>query len=99
MIEVQPLPLPCIVCGMRPSPAFANANVGNRWQPSGATMFDAGCGHYGSTVWDTMSPYRSLTINVCDACLIANSSRVAVVHTEHRAPESKYVPWKPEADT
>jgi hypothetical protein len=85
-------PLPCIVCGVQPEPAFP-AHLGTPWQPHGATMFDAGPGHYGSTVWDHMTPGRSLTVNVCDKCLIANRRRVAVVLTVCQAPEVQFVPW------
>lgn len=89
-------PLPCIVCGFHPKPAFTMD--GGTHQPHAATMFDAGAGHYGSTVWDTMNPYRTLTINVCDSCLTRRSQRVAVVVTTPKPPEVQFVPWKAEED-
>jgi hypothetical protein len=89
-------PLPCIVCGFHPEPAFTMD--GGTHQPHAATMFDAGAGHYGSTVWDTMNPYRTLTINVCDSCLRRRAQRVAVVVTTPKPPEVQFVPWKVEED-
>lgn len=89
------LPLPCIVCGVRPEPAFRSVD-GPTWQPYAATMFDAGGGHYGSTVWDEVVPgCRSLRINVCDECLVERCDRVAVVHTIRQAPAVEFVPWEP----
>lgn len=67
-------------------------------QPYAATMFNAGSGHYGSTVWDTMSSGRSLEINVCDECLVKHKDRVAVVIS--RPPVRQpidYTPWDPDA--
>lgn len=87
-------PLLCIVCGMQPEPA-----CGSGYQPYGATMFDAGSGHYGSTVWDTMSRYRSLAINVCDKCLVEHKDRVGVFETVPVPNEVKLVPWDPGAET
>ena len=59
-------------------------------------MFDAGSGHYGSTVWDTMSGERSLTINVCDECLLANRSRVGMFITLYQRPEVEMHAWEPD---
>ena len=89
-------PLPCIVCGTHPEPAFRNANP--TWQPSHATMFNAGSGHYGSTVWDHMTSGRSLTINVCDNCLIDRKHRTAVIHTLHPEPTHQLLAWNPDDD-
>lgn len=91
-VAVMSRPLPCIVCGRQPDPVGGGA--GN-WQPYAATMFDAGNGHYGSTVWDEMSSTRSLTINVCDECLIANSARVAVFETLPQPRSVRLLPWEP----
>lgn len=86
-------PLPCIVCGFQPKPV-----CGSGYQPSGALMFSAGSGHYGSGVWDTMSRYRSLEVNVCDDCLVARKDRVAVaVKPAFTRPEPEFIPWDPEA--
>lgn len=87
-------PLPCMVCGMQPEPAFRDGK--GTHQPYGATMFDAGSGHYGSTVWDEGTTGRSLLINICDSCLTANKSRVAVVTTVRRAPKVEFTPWNPD---
>lgn len=82
-------PLPCIVCGMQPEPVG-----GDGYQPLHALMFDAGSGHYGSGVWDTMSGRRSLTVNVCDNCLVANHARVGVYETiPPPRPNVRLVPW------
>lgn len=87
-------PLPCIVCGFQPKPV-----AGSGYQPLDALMFDAGSGHYGSGVWDTMDGRRSLTINVCDDCLIARRDRVAVVErTPPARPEVQLVPWAPHGE-
>lgn len=84
-------PLVCIVCGFQPDTA-----CGEGVQPYAATMFSAGAGHYGSTVWDTMSRYRSLEINVCDACLVKHKDRVAVAtQRPPQRPEVHWAPWKP----
>lgn len=88
-------PLPCIVCGVQPEPVFREPPT---MQPYGATMFDAGSGHYGSTVWDEMRPHVSLSINVCDPCLIAHKDRVAVVTSISR-PEVSVEPWDPPSGT
>jgi hypothetical protein len=86
-------PLPCIVCGFQPKPV-----TGSGYQPLGALMFDAGSGHYGSGVWDTMNSWRSLAINVCDDCLTARRDRVAVVErTPPARPEVQFVQWDPQA--
>jgi hypothetical protein len=89
-------PLPCIVCGFHPEPAFTMD--GGTHQPHAATMFDTAAGHYGSTVWDTMNPYRTLTINVCDSCLRRRAQRVAVVVTTPKPAEVQFAPWKVEED-
>lgn len=86
-------PLPCIVCGTQPEPVFRDQPT---MQPYGATMFDAGSGHYGSTVWDEMNPRVSLSINVCDPCLLAHKDRVAVVRTiTPPVPAIEVEPWDP----
>lgn len=86
-------PLPCIVCGTNPRPAFSGGSDAP-WQPSGATMFDAGGGNYGSTVWDEGGVSgRSLWINVCDICLVDRKGRVAVV-TRIDNPQIDFEPWK-----
>lgn len=88
-------PLVCIVCGFQPEPA-----CGSGWQPYAATSFSAGSGHYGSTVWDTMSRNRSLEINVCDACLIKHQDRVAVAVRQPPAhPDVEWAPWDPKGKT
>lgn len=86
-------PLRCLVCGMQPDHIIKDKPG---YQPLGATMFSAGAGHYGS-IWDTMSSYRSLEINVCDACLVAHKDRVAVMLTEPRPPrpEPQFIAWEP----
>lgn len=90
-------PLPCIVCGIQPKPVFPNSS--NTWQPSGATVFDAGCGNYGSTVWDTTDSGRSLMINVCDSCLVTHRDRVAeMIRKRPIQPEFEFVPWEPPKD-
>jgi hypothetical protein len=87
-------PLPCLVCGMQP-----NAVGGHGMQPYDALMFDAGSGHYGSGVWDTMSGARSLSINVCDDCLVAHKDRVAVVTKVEPVARVvfEFTPWEPDA--
>jgi hypothetical protein len=89
-------PLPCMVCGTQPEPAFRTE--GGTRQPYGATMFNAGSGHYGSTMWDTMSSVRSLAINVCDECLVKRKDRVSVVLTDRPTPKVEYLPWTPNDD-
>lgn len=84
-------PLPCIVCGMQPDSAVSV--YGGSRQPHGATMFSAGSGNYGSTVWDTMSSHRSLEINVCDDCLRERKGRAAVLLTSPNRPDEEWVPW------
>lgn len=87
-------PLVCIVCGFQPDCA-----CGSGWQPYAATSFSAGSGHYGSTVWDTMSSSRSLEINVCDACLLKHKNRVAVAVRQPPAyPDANWLPWDPEQE-
>lgn len=85
-------PLPCIVCGMQPEPIWDDGY--HPWQPHRATMFDCGPGNYGSTVWDEFSSDRSLTINVCDKCLVERKDRVAVVETIPREPETTFTNWE-----
>lgn len=87
-------PLRCIVCDFQPESIGNGANE----VPYAATMFDAGSGHYGSTVWDTMSGYRSLNINVCDKCLVERKDRIAVVERTPAADRYEWAPWNPEAD-
>lgn len=91
-MDVQPLP--CIVCGFQPEPVG-----GSGYQPFDALRFDAGAGHYGSSVWDKMGGHRSLTINVCDKCLVASRGRVAVIETVPQPrPESRLIPWNSDGD-
>lgn len=86
-------PLPCIVCGFQPE-----AVGGTGYQPVSALMFSAGSGHYGSGVWDTMSGWRSLEINVCDNCLLERKDRVAVAVTPpFTRPDPEFVRWDPDA--
>lgn len=88
------LPLPCIVCGFEPEQAFPSQFSETVQVPYAATMFDAGSGHYGSTVWDTMARNRSLTINVCDACLVKRKDRVAVTVTTQPTPDIQFRAWE-----
>ena len=91
-------PLPCIVCGFQPELACpAGEGRQDNWQPYAATMFDAGPGHYGSTVWDEMTRFRSLAVNVCDKCLVEHKDRVGVFETKPIQDEVKLAPWDPEA--
>lgn len=89
-------PLPCIVCGVHPDQAFHDGTLPDdtSWVPYAATMFSAGSGHYGSTVWDEMSNYRSLSINVCDECLVARKGRVAVVERHPKPDKVEFVTWE-----
>lgn len=88
-------PLPCIVCNFQPKQAFGeHADEQSWWYPYKATMFDAGIGHYGSTVWDEMNGSMTLTINVCDKCLVEHKDRVAVMETLQRETETTLKPWK-----
>lgn len=89
-------PLPCIVCGFQPKSIDPNDDY--RHVPSGALMFDAGSGHYGSTVWDTMTSGVALHVNVCDPCLREHRDRVAVVTCTAREVEYVWKPWRPEDD-
>lgn len=89
-------PLPCIVCGMQPESAFGADHPTH--QPYKATMFDAGSGHYGSTVWDTMTDGRTLMVNVCDDCLVARKDRVALVLTVRQPSAVEFLPWEPGRD-
>lgn len=86
-------PLPCIVCGVQPESIGSSPSP---WQPYGATMFDAGSGHYGSTVWDMQN--LSLWINVCDECLVKNSARTAAVRVVRNPSTLEFKPWTPRAD-
>lgn len=93
------LPLPCIVCGFQPARAFSDDRHPHlAYVPYAATMFDAGTGHYGSTVWDVMTASRSLSINVCDACLVKRKDRVKVMETIRREAAVKFVTWRPGDD-
>lgn len=93
-ITVMGEPLPCIVCGFQPKGIQAGD-----YQPLNALMFDAGAGHYGSGVWDTMTRGISLNINVCDDCLVARKDRVAVVREVVRRESSyEWLPWDPDKE-
>lgn len=79
--------LPCIVCGRELEPAFRRP-AGQEdeipdWlqhnQPHGGTTFRSR-GQYGSTVFDPMSSYRSLEINVCDPCMLEKAREGRIIH-------------------
>lgn len=88
-------PLPCIICGVRPESVNDDGH-GPQWQPHAATVFTAGPGHYGSTVWDEPSSDRALWITVCDRCLLQHRERAAVVTTTRDQPPARqFDRWNP----
>lgn len=97
-------PLPCLVCGVVPEPAFPDGGVlGDEIpvQPYEATVFIS-YGQYGSTVWDTMSGDQMLEINICDSCLTrAARHQHRVVLIERQQPELKYSckEWNPDGSS
>lgn len=91
-------PLPCIVCDFQPKRAFGADQPHLSYVPYAATVFDAGSGHYGSTVWDTTTNSRSLSINLCDKCLVERKDRVAVMETTGSEITVKFAPWRPGDD-
>lgn len=86
--------LPCIVCGFEPEPVFPDEPT---MQPYEATMFTSR-GHYGSTVFDPMSRYRTLSINICDNCLKERKDCVRLVIETPRASSLEILPWNPEEE-
>lgn len=93
------LPLRCIVCGVKPDPAFPpdpEFPQDYDWQPHGATTFTAD-GQYGSTVWDPITRRDKLMINICDSCLVQRKQFVGVwPEPIARRPEIlPLVPWEP----
>jgi hypothetical protein len=82
------------VCGVQPKPVWDDGHWPH--QPFEATMFEAGMGHYGSTVWDKVSGDQSLMINVCDSCLLERRDRAAVVNKVRVPTEFQFEPWQPE---
>lgn len=66
-------------------------------QPYAGTSFTS-YGQYGSTVFDPMDD-SSLTIYVCDPCLIKNSSRVTFTEHEKVLVETKSQTWEPPYQT
>lgn len=85
-------PLPCIVCGFEPRPVFTDEPS---MQPYAATQFSTG-GHYGSTVFDPMSRYMQLCINVCDNCLRERKDCVRLVIETPRSSKFEWKDWDPE---
>lgn len=88
-------PLKCIVCGFQPEAAVP----GPVNQPYAATTFHTN-GHYGSTVFDPMSPggLHTLEINVCDKCLKRKAKEGLIlyrVETPAR-PILRYEEWDPD---
>lgn len=93
MVDIN-LPLPCIACGFQPTQAFPGHSEETAMVPYAATIFTAGNGHYGSTVWDKMTSARSLWVNICDACLVKRKDRVAMVATTTDV-KNNFHPWEP----
>jgi hypothetical protein len=92
---VMDKPLPCIICGVELAPSFRGH--GPQHIPSQGTMFEAH-GNYGSTVWDPpVSGSRSLTINVCDKCLVENVERVAELVHQY-PPDDEVRLWDPNVE-
>lgn len=73
----------CLVCGGQ-----VETESGTRTQTAGGTCFDTP-GHYGSTAFDP-DDGTSLSIAVCDPCLVARSDRVL-----HVAADDTPGPWTP----
>lgn len=90
-------PLPCLACGRELESMFEGSSR-DGYVPYAATMFDAGAGHYGSTVWDQPTGSRSLAINICDECLKLHADRVAVVHAYSPPPVTAFAEWSPNED-
>ena len=86
---------PCIVCSKELETVdFFNDTVMN--QPHGGTNFKT-YGHYGSTVFDP-DGRESLSINVCDECLVLKAKEGVVVHTKESSrvvDESVRTDWVP----
>lgn len=91
-------PLPCILCGRKPTPVF-DAPMSNdepNWQPYGATAFTSH-GQYGSTVFDEMGR-EYLMVNICDLCMRikAQENVIALAHKLKPPREPvRYEPWRP----
>lgn len=69
-------PNPCIICYRELENAIGEDSVG---QPYAGTAFLTS-GHYGSTVFDPMSQYRSLRIVLCDECLVGAAKAGLVLY-------------------
>jgi hypothetical protein len=93
------LPLNCFKCGRKLTPAFEDADslvhVPN--QPRGGTTFITH-GHYGSTVFDPVSDINTLTINICDPCMIEFRNRIALRRIIQREPTITFHSWDPYKD-
>lgn len=88
--------LACIVC--RTALESANPPEIEDNQPYAGTTFTTH-GHYGSTIFDPMSPSEMLEINVCDPCIAAAAADGLVLHTTvTRGPsQTESVPFDPAA--
>jgi hypothetical protein len=83
--------IPCFKCGYVPESVDKE-----HWpeQPYAATIFTSG-GHYGSTVYDPMSPDQHLRIILCDKCLLEHKAEVQEVFVTRRSSRYDYQPWNP----
>jgi hypothetical protein len=74
---------------------------GTPTQPYSATVFSSH-GQYGSTVWDPMSQFLALQVNICDSCLTHAAKiqrRVALVTETPRTSRWEYEEWEPDVGT
>ena len=85
------VPTNCFACGK----AFDAAAQGSD-QPSRGTVFHSD-GNYGSTVFDPMRGGVTLTLNICDDCLVSNKLHVQYVQTTTKI-EREVRPWNPGED-
>ena len=88
------LPLNCFKCDKKIEPVFSDSKFNVPNQPYRATTFITH-GHYGSTVFDPMSDINTLTINICDQCMLEFKNRIALRRIIQREPTITFHPWDP----
>lgn len=77
--------LPCIVCDK----PLMNAMHMVKNQPLDGLQFKTN-GHYGTTLFDPMSEFESIAVNICDECLKAKSDKVLYRFRKPSRPEYDY---------
>lgn len=84
-----PRVLPCLICGASLDPAVTGSSL------PVATVFRAP-GNYGSGVFDPLSRYVELAVNVCDGCLTEAGQQGRVNQATYRhapEPDPEVRPW------